>query len=150
MKNSYSVEEDNFQELLTAFNLFDKDRDGKISKDEMIKAFRDLGHVCTDEDIYEIFKQFECKDGIDYKIFEEIATQKRFSRGKLDTDLKEAFKIFDRENMNYIATEDLKFILANYCNTLTNHEVNAMIKEIDANGDGNVSFEEFINMIMMK
>ena len=39
------------------FNLYDKNRDGKVEKDELTKIMRALGHPVTHIEIFEIMKQ---------------------------------------------------------------------------------------------
>ena len=141
---------DNLVELRTAFELFDKDKDGVISRKELKETFTSLGHDCTEDDIKEIFEKFNCTDCIEFPTFLEIATHKKFGQKNLDLELIETFKIFDRDNMNFITAEDLRYILKNFCKTLNDKEVNMLMKEVDENGDGNISFEEFVKMILMK
>lgn len=141
---------DSLAELKTAFQLFDKDQDGVISRRELKEMFINLGHDCTDDDIKEIFERFESKDSISFPEFLELATEKRLSQKNLTLELIETFRIFDRDNMNFITADDLRYILKNFCKTLNEQEVDTLMKEIDENGDGNISFEEFVNMILMK
>jgi calmodulin len=141
---------DSLAELRTAFQLFDKDQDGVISRKELKEMFISLGHDCTDDDIKEIFERFESKESISFTEFLELATEKRLSQKNLTLELIETFRIFDRDNMNFITAHDLRYILKNFCKTLNEQEVDTLMKEIDENGDGNISFEEFVNMILMK
>jgi Ca2+-binding EF-hand superfamily protein len=141
---------DNFVELRTAFQLFDKDKDGLISRNELKKAIIELGHDCKEEDIDEIFKLYDCKDGIEFHTFLEIAYEKKFCTKSLELDLIETFKIFDRDNMNYITSVDLKYILKNFCKTLSPNEIDMLMKEVDPRGDGEITFEQFVKLILMK
>jgi Ca2+-binding EF-hand superfamily protein len=106
------------KELKTAFQLFDKDQDGVISRKELKEMFINLGHDCTDDDIKEIFERFESKDSISFPEFLELATEKRLSQKNLTLELIETFRIFDRDNMNFITADDLRYILKNFCKTL--------------------------------
>ena len=67
-----------------------------------------------------------------------------------DTGAKviEAFKVFDREGRGEIAIEDLKRVMANLGDKLTEDEVDSIIQEADADGNGVIDSEEFIRMMM--
>ena len=53
------------------------------------------------------------------------------------------FNYFDSSKHNYITLEDLKDIFARHGQTRTEEEIKNMIKEVDPNNDGKISFEEF-------
>ena len=61
-------------------------------------------------------------------------------------DLREDFKIFDLDGDGKISREELGTVLRSLGETLTDADVEQMIKDADANGDGGIDFEEFINM----
>jgi Ca2+-binding EF-hand superfamily protein len=138
-------------ELHTAFKMLDKDQDGFISKEDLLIAYRGFDSATSIKDIDEVFKQYLVGSaGIDFTTFCSIANSKRFSEANLESDLMEAFNIFDRDDNQVIRAEDLRNIFKKFCTTLNPTEVDQMIKEIDENGDGNIDFMEFINMILMK
>ena len=62
--------------------------------------------------------------------------------------LIEAFKIFDKDGSNHISVAELKHVMENLGEKLTDKEVNEMIREADDNGDGQINYSEFV--VMMK
>nr|2KN2_A Chain A, Calmodulin [Glycine max] len=72
--------------------------------------------------------------------------------GHMDTDaeeeLKEAFKVFDKDQNGYISASELRHVMINLGEKLTDEEVEQMIKEADLDGDGQVNYEEFVKMMM--
>lgn len=65
----------------------------------------------------------------------------------IQQELKEAFRMYDREGNGYITTSTLKEILAALDDKLTNDDLDGMINEIDADGSGTVDFDEFMEMM---
>merc|ERR1711970_1396493 len=64
----------------------------------------------------------------------------------LKKELKEAFRIYDKERMGYISTETLKEILRELDNKLTEEDLDSIIEEVDEDGSGTLDFDEFIEM----
>nr|CAI5831614.1 unnamed protein product [Callosobruchus analis] len=65
----------------------------------------------------------------------------------LQKELKEAFRLYDKEGNGYIPTSSLREILAALDDQLTNDQLNEMIAEIDTDSSGTVDFEEFMDMM---
>ena len=57
-----------------------------------------------------------------------------------------AFKMFDKDGSGYISKDEIKEILS-FGQKLDDEAVNAIVKQVDANGDGQISFEEFCTMM---
>ena len=57
-----------------------------------------------------------------------------------EDELKQAFKIFDRDKNGYISASELKYVMANLGEKLTDEEVEEMIREADLDGDGRISY----------
>ncbi|KAJ8981987.1 hypothetical protein NQ317_013639 [Molorchus minor] len=60
----------------------------------------------------------------------------------MQQELKEAFRLYDKEGNGYITTKTLKEILKELDDKLTNDELDMMIAEIDSDGSGTVDFDE--------
>ncbi|KAF8336360.1 calmodulin-like protein [Cantharellus anzutake] len=58
-------------------------------------------------------------------------------------ELKETFRMFDRDGSGQISKEELEAIMKQLGKNLTDEELEQMIKEVDTDGDGHVDFEEF-------
>uniref|UniRef100_A0A162AFH3 EF-hand domain-containing protein n=1 Tax=Daucus carota subsp. sativus TaxID=79200 RepID=A0A162AFH3_DAUCS len=72
----------------------------------------------------------------------------------LDTDseeeLKEAFRVFDKDQNGFISAAELRHVMTNLGEKLTDEEVDEMIREADVDGDGQINYEEFVKVMMAK
>jgi calmodulin len=55
--------------------------------------------------------------------------------------------VFDVDGNGLIDRDELRKVMSSLNETLSEEELDAMIKEADANGDGQISFEEFKTMM---
>jgi len=64
------------------------------------------------------------------------------ARKMKDTDseeeIREAFKVFDRDNNGFISAAELRHVMTSIGEKLTDDEVDEMIKEADQDGDGRI------------
>ncbi|GJM95224.1 hypothetical protein PR202_ga11934 [Eleusine coracana subsp. coracana] len=66
-----------------------------------------------------------------------------------DEELREAFKVFDKDQNGYISATELRHVMINLGEKLTDEEVEQMIREADLDGDGQVNYDEFVRMMML-
>jgi len=65
----------------------------------------------------------------------------------LKKELKEAFRIYDKEGNGYISTDTLREILKELDNKLTEEDISGIIEEVDEDGSGTLDFDEFMDMM---
>jgi calmodulin len=126
------------------FDLFDKDKDNKISSKEIGEVLRALG-INPKTDLKEIMEKADKdKSGfIEYNEFLQIYAEKINEPDSPD-DLVEAFKIFDADNDGFITKKELKHILTSMGQKLTDEDAERIILEADINRDGKIDYREFV------
>ncbi|XP_022333553.1 neo-calmodulin-like [Crassostrea virginica] len=143
-----NLTEDQIEEYREAFKLFDKDGNGSITVEELVAILKNLGQNPTDAEISDIVSEVDA-DGngnIDFPEF-LLMMSKREKDVETDDDLLEAFRVFDRDGDGHISTTELRMVMLNIGEKMSEEEVENMIKEADEDGDGQVNYDEFVKMM---
>ena len=141
-----SKEKDQLQKVFIAL---DKDKDGKVSKEELIQGFKDyFGNNYPAEDQVEaVMGQIDI-DGNGYIDLTEFVIATINKKNLLSMErLVAVFNLFDLDKNGSISADEVKHVLDNGSD-IHNDQWNKIISEVDLNGDGEISLHEF--MIMMK
>ncbi|KAF5269728.1 hypothetical protein FQA39_LY08651 [Lamprigera yunnana] len=144
--------------LQQTFVSFDVDKKGFIDI-EMIGQILDmLGHQLTSEELQVFFKAIVSEideDGNGELSFEEFAhlSARFLVEEEEDTEvilkeLKDAFRLYDKEGLGFITTDLLREILKELDEKMTREDLDQMIEEIDVDGSGTVDWEEFKAMMI--
>ena len=71
------------------------------------------------------------------------------ARKMKDTDseeeIREAFRVFDKDGNGFISAAELRHVMTNLGEKLTDEEVDEMIREADIDGDGQVNYEGMLS-----
>lgn len=65
-------------------------------------------------------------------------------------EIKEAFKIFDRDGNGYIDAKELKQVVTRLGQVLTSDEADEFMLEADLDGDGKLDYNEFVRMMLQE
>ena len=68
-----------------------------------------------------------------------------------EENLRTAFQMFDTDNSGKIDASEVKTLLEgeDFKDQISKEQLNRIIKEVDANGDGEIDFEEFLSMMRL-
>ena len=58
-----------------------------------------------------------------------------------EEEIREAFRVFDKDGNGFISSAELRHVMTNLGEKLTDDEVDEMIKEADIDGDGQINYE---------
>ena len=140
-------------ELKKIFFAFDKNGDGKLSKEEFVTGLTNNNNSLNsllkkNNSIQGLLKNID-QDNNGYIGFEEFLIAS-INKEKILTEqnLKMAFNVFDRDKSGGISQNELKYILGEYNVNVKEHLWKKMIQQIDLNQDGQISYEEFRKMMM--
>ena len=142
-----SLTEEQLEEFKAAYDMFDKDSNG-ITKDELKEAMVTFGKAPTPTELEEIMQRAD-EDGsgtIDFEEFLKLMAENMQLNAQED-EVKEAFKVFDRDGDGTISAKELTFIMMNLGEKLNEDEIKHMMSIVDKDGDGEISYEEFSNMM---
>ncbi|XP_011307330.1 troponin C, isoallergen Bla g 6.0101-like [Diachasmimorpha longicaudata] len=137
--------------LKKAFDAFDQAKKGCIGTDMVGTILAMLGYELSEETLAEIIAEVD-EDGSGELEFEEFCTLAARFLVEEDTEamqqeLREAFRLYDKEGNGYITTDVFRDILHELDDKLTNEELDLMIEEIDADGSGTLDFDEFMEVM---
>ncbi|VDH98385.1 Hypothetical predicted protein [Mytilus galloprovincialis] len=130
------------------FELFDKDGDGTITIKELDTVMRSLGQNPTENEVKEMVQKVDT-DGngtIEFPEFLQMATDMMKSVDLAD-EVRDAFRLFDKNGDGYVTASELKTILSNNGEKISDEELDAMVKDADVDGDGKINYQEFVSIL---
>ena len=137
-----------FEWLFHQFICF-QDGSGTITTKELLPVLRSIGQNPTEDEILNLVIEYDVNgDGtIDFEEFLEMMI--KHSKDIDQTlEIKEAFKIFDRDGNGYIDAKELKHVVTRMGHVLTAAEADEFMKEADLDGDGKLDYNEFMKMML--
>ena len=142
--------EDEICELREAFNIFDVDSDGSIEVNQLSMLLNSLKQYPTKEELTQILKDIENDNPnkIYFNQFLKILSKLLKSKNNDDNSfLKKLFLCFDRNKNGLISIHEIRHIVSHSKEKLSEKEIEFIMKEVDTDEDGYISFEEFMTIM---
>ncbi|KAG4080700.1 hypothetical protein HA402_013230 [Bradysia odoriphaga] len=134
-----------------AFQMFDTTKCGFIETSKIATILNTMGQLFDDNELQALIAENDVDSSgkVNFDGFSNIAGHflEEEDAEAMQQELKEAFRLYDREGNGYITTSTLKEILAALDDKLNNADLDGIIAEIDTDGSGTVDFDEFMEMM---
>ncbi|KAJ8454894.1 hypothetical protein ONZ51_g12764 [Trametes cubensis] len=121
-------------EYKEAFALFDKKGTGAVPREVLGDLLRALGQNPTQAEVADIVAGAPREDG-----FKPAGTPEEFIRG---------FQVFDKEGNGFIGAGELRYVLTQLGEKMTDEEVDELLKGAQIGPDGTVNYESFVRTIL--
>lgn len=137
--------------LKTAFESFDTEGVGAIGVETISNILRMMGVKVKEADLKEIIDEVD-DDGsgmLEFEEFTELAAKFLIEEDEeeLKNELKEAFRIYDKDGQGFITNDVLREILKEIDPKLTDADLDGIIEEVDEDGSGTMDLDEFMEMM---
>ncbi|KAK5661216.1 hypothetical protein OQA88_11108 [Cercophora sp. LCS_1] len=129
-----------------AFSLFDKRGNGRVS----LESLGDLLRACGQNPTLAEINTLEQNIGgdFDFETFQKVLNRQGGFRDPLEPEQYcRGFQVFDKDMTGLIAVGQLKYILTNLGEKMTNEEVDELLKAVDVK-DGMVNYTELVRNIL--
>jgi len=133
---------DEIEELRKAFDVFDTGNNGTISFQEFKEAIQNLSNSkYSEEDVESLFKSVDVGNENEIYYLEFLAATLE-ARGRITEErLADAFDRLDSDDSGYISRQNFRQILGK---EYSDQKVDQFLNEADEDGDGQISFSEFL------
>lgn len=130
---------------------FDKEGEEEINLQDLPNAIRLCGLAPTETEIQELMITAD-PDGsgkVGYEQFLSAVSACFYSFRSAD-DLREAFRTFDPDSRGAITANDMRYILSNYGDTMTDAEINFFFEECkqELDTEGNLPYDDVIQRLL--
>jgi calcium-dependent protein kinase len=145
---SQLMSKDEREQLARVFKQLDVNGDGQLSKEEIKNGYRiHYGRNITDREIESMFNAVDTNHSgyIDYTEF--IVASANEKNLLSNERMMAAFKMFDKDNSGMIAPAEIMAVLTSIENKVPQAVLDSIMSQVDANGDGQISFEEFTQLM---
>jgi calmodulin len=124
---------------------------GTVTTSELGTVMRSLGQNVTEADLKDMISEVDADNSgaLDFAEFLTMMVRKMRGVDVLD-EINSAFASFDKDGSGTIDKKELEAILNNVDEKLSAADINQMMTEADVDGDGQINYSEFANMLIQK
>lgn len=142
--------QDDYREL---FNYIDKDGDNAINREELKDLMILLGQSPTQVEINDMMNEMDIDQNgtVNRCEFLEYMEKRMTTTNNAEqNEIREAFKVFDKNNTGFISSSVQKYILLSSDDKMSNDDFDELIKLADFNGDGLIKVDNFLQILSMQ
>jgi len=129
-----------------AFQLFDKRGNGRVS----IDSLGDLLRACGQNPTLAEIKDLERSVGgdFDFETFSKVLNRPGGFRepGNIDEYVR-GFQVFDKELSGFVGVGQVRYVLTNLGEKMSDDEVDELLKAIDC-GNGEINYRDLVKAVM--
>ncbi|KAF9201548.1 hypothetical protein BGZ59_002650 [Podila verticillata] len=146
-----AISEDQISEFKEAFSLFDRKGNGHIESANLGDLLRALGQNPTQAKVRELVTEADPSGTgtINFDTFVKVLMRPDgFKPAGTRYEFINGFKVFDKDGSGYIPQGELRYVLTNLGEKLTDAEVDELVKGVDVDSNGRINYEIFVDLIL--
>ncbi|ONM58763.1 Calcium-dependent protein kinase 7 [Zea mays] len=140
-----SVEE--AADIKDMFEKMDLNKDQMLSFEELKLGLHKFGHQMPDADVQTLMEAADADGNGSLNYGEFVTLFVHLRKIGNDEHLHKAFAYFDRNQSGYIEIDELRESLADDLGQNREEIINAIIRDVDTDKDGKISYDEFATMM---
>ncbi|TFK96031.1 myosin regulatory light chain cdc4 [Pterulicium gracile] len=134
-------------EYKEAFALFDKKGTGSVPRETLGDLLRALGQNPTQAEVTQLTN--DAPRDIDYQTFLKILNRPDgFKPAGTPEEFIRGFQVFDKEGNGFIGAGELRYVLTQLGEKMSDEEVDELLKGVQIGADGNINYESFVRTIL--
>jgi len=145
------MDPEQMQVLKRAFDSFDQEKKGSISTDIVGTVLKMMGQTVNRQILTQIIEEVDIDGSGELEFNEFCLLALKFmneeDEEEMKKELKEAFRLYDRDGEGFIPIGVLREILKELDSQISEEDLDGIIEEVDADGSGTVDFDEFMEMM---
>jgi len=132
-----------------AFKNFDKKGEDRIKVGDIEAALKKLGYTIKPDWLEKVEHMIDV-ESTGYIKYDEFCSivRKKLQDDEDERELREMFRILDKEKKGEVNTNELRWILKNLGDDLTEADIDDMIADVDTDGSGWIDYNEFHKLMM--
>jgi calmodulin len=144
--------EDILVQISCAFNLFDTDKDGFLKPKDFLKVLDQVGIKLNEANMKEMMNSLSSNEnGNNISIKDFVAfVNSRMKNVESEEEILEMFKIFDKKGSGKVSIGDIRSVLEDIDEPVSQQELEDLMITWDKNKDGYLDFAEFKEMMESK
>ena len=141
------ADKEHLQKLRNIFYKIDLNMDGKLSKEELYKAYKEAEIDITKEELNKIIKfmDFDRNGSIEYEEFIRVTLPKE--QLFTDINLKNAFDMFDKDKNGTISMDEIIEVIG-ADKELDKNAIEELKKEVSYDGNKEIDFKHFKDFML--
>merc|ERR1711931_430837 len=149
-----AIPKEQVEMLQSCFNTFDREKLGYLSPDQVGNVMTMMGFKFYSKELKQLIDEIDedCSGQIEFEEFMVLCSRFMEEEPEDNTvvvqELREIFKLYDKEGVGFMTCDCLKGILAELDPTLSADDLDDIIDEVDEDGSNTIDFDEFCKMMV--
>ncbi|XP_064485199.1 calmodulin-like [Ornithodoros turicata] len=142
------LSEEELNKVRETFAKFDTEKKGTVSFVDVGEILRTAGRFIVDKRFKTRLKEMQPDDNERQVQFTELIEMiTTHTRAVEPNDLRDAFRVFDRDGHGFITSAELRHIVTTLGERMTDEEADQLIRDADTNNEGHIDYEELIKLL---
>lgn len=142
------ITEKHIAEYKEAYMMIHKNKDSRsINVKNLGQMMRSLGMNPTDVELKDMISEVDADGSGDIDFPEYLAMMvKRQKKEEILSEVEDTYQLFDINRNGIITGKDLKEVMTNMGEVITDEEIDAIMEEADPSNNGYITLDDFIKM----